>query len=310
MVYECCVANHMQGWPKFIARQWAISSSASSASSLAAVQYFASTASGIKVGDVAVVDANISTTYPFDSVISFSFDSTASVPLQLRIPAWCKDATVKLSCSSTPLPALSGTMHEITLPAGKSKVELVLPMPPRFEQTHAGDGSVVVMRGPIVYALQRTVRAHDATNIYDNGSGLLPYGQPHGQNNYILGAGEWRYALNGSSPAALTLVPRTQQPPAPPKGQGVFSPSLVPAPMIAVDAFVLNASSWGERVPDGEGTASYPCGKSTSMPDYQHVVPAAPPTSPIAANSCGRQTKLLLVPYGATDIRMASFPIV
>jgi hypothetical protein len=302
----------------------------------------------MQVGASAVVDANITTNYPFDPVITFAFRSTSSIPLRLRIPGWCKNATVQLFSVATSrkmnvdmggaapalldsgernkanvrnreatqtrndlgvIPALPGTMHELTLPAGISKVVLTLPMPPRLEPTLAGDGSVVVMRGPIVYALQRTIAKLDHTTPYDDGPDLLPYGQPHGQNNYILGTGEWRYALKAT--AALTVIPRTGPTPDPPTGQGVFSPSLMPAPMIAVEVRPLNATSWGERTSDGEGPASYPCGTSTPTdPNYQHVVAAQPPTSPVPTEACaGPATRLLLIPYGATDIRMAAFPV-
>ena len=53
MVYECCVSNHVQGWPKFIARQFALVPAAApgGGSGLAAVYYFPSTSSGVDLGD-------------------------------------------------------------------------------------------------------------------------------------------------------------------------------------------------------------------------------------------------------------------
>ena len=63
----------------------------------------------------------------------------------------------------------------------------------------SGAGSVAVMRGPLLYAAPRTIAAHDHAPAYDDAPGLLPLGQPHGQDNYLLGSGEWRHALLAGS---------------------------------------------------------------------------------------------------------------
>ena len=98
-----------------------------------------------------LMQASLPLAYPFDPNVSFTVHASATVPLRLRIPGWCTTATVQLITNGgVGRPAAVGTMHQIILPAGHSKVELLLPMPPRLVPTGAGDGSVVVMRGPIV----------------------------------------------------------------------------------------------------------------------------------------------------------------
>ena len=61
-------------------------------------------------------------------------------------------------------------------------------------------------------------------------AGLLPVGQAHGQDNYLLGTGDWTHALrisDDSNPGKdLSYV--AVDAPAPPKGQGPFSAYLVP----------------------------------------------------------------------------------
>ena len=97
--------------------------------------------------------------------------------------------------------------------------------------------------------------------------------------------------------------------PAPPLGQGVFTNTLVPAPVLRVSAVALTAAEWGERTEVIEGDSSRPCGNTTSLPTYDHEVAAAPPESPVHPATAPAQV-LELLPYGATDLRVAVFPTV
>ena len=69
---------------------------------------------------------------------------------------------------------------------------------------------------------------------------------------------------------------------------------------------VLSEADWGERTNVIEGDSSRPCGNTTSLPSYQHTVAAAPPAS--KADGGGKAVLLRLIPYGATDLRVAVFP--
>ena len=99
--------------------------------------------------------------------------------------------------------------------------------------------------GPVLYAAPRDFTL-DHSKPYDDTPGLLPVGQAHGQNNYLLGTGNWSYALRISddSTPENDLVYETVDVPAPPKGQGQFSAYLVPG-HIKAKAQMLDQEQWG-----------------------------------------------------------------
>ena len=77
----------------------------------------------------------------------------------------------------------------------------------------------------------------------DDDPALLPVGQAHGQNNFLLGKGSWTLALrisdDGAPPLADLEYVELDVPP-PPRDQGLFSPFLVPGG-IRAKARVLRA---------------------------------------------------------------------
>eukprot|EP01052_Picozoa_sp_SAG31_P054245 SAG31_NODE_14331_length_813_cov_1.082633_1_plen_186_part_10 len=167
MVYECCVSNHVQGWPKFAARQFAIAGS----NTLAAVQYFDST-SDLVLPDSTKVSIKVTTMYPFEEKIVFDVKADKAFTFELRIPAWCEGATVtnggsmigggETAHASAPLP--SGTMHAISVVAGSSTVTLTLPLKIRVTRRPAyainatatiDTNAANIYRGPLLYAVPR-----------------------------------------------------------------------------------------------------------------------------------------------------------
>lgn len=102
------------------------------------------------------------TNYPWDGVITFTLtpETPSAFALNLRLPGWALNATVVLNGSAVENPpVVSGYLHlERTWSAGDT-VTLQLPMPverikadPRVA---ANVGRVALMRGPLVYCLER-----------------------------------------------------------------------------------------------------------------------------------------------------------
>ena len=101
-MYECCVSNHVQGWPKFAARQFALlppSTDDAAVPGLAAVQYFDSESPAIALSDGSKVSVTVKTGYPFVRSLS-------------RLPALCV-YTVAAAPSASPV-AIFGSLHFVS----------------------------------------------------------------------------------------------------------------------------------------------------------------------------------------------------
>lgn len=151
--YPCCTSNLHQGWPKFTRHLWY----ASDDNGLAAL-YYSPCVVTAKVGQGTLVKIEEKTDYPFDETIRFRIDipdkATESVefPLYLRIPGWCEEAELRVN--GEPLGNKAGGEMERISRVWKSgdEVELVLPMKVTVSRWY--EGSAVVERGPLVYALK------------------------------------------------------------------------------------------------------------------------------------------------------------
>eukprot|EP00656_Telonema_subtile_P012443 TRINITY_DN16266_c0_g1_i3.p1 TRINITY_DN16266_c0_g1~~TRINITY_DN16266_c0_g1_i3.p1 ORF type:complete len:778 (-),score=153.24 TRINITY_DN16266_c0_g1_i3:294-2627(-) len=311
MVYECCVSNHVQGWPKFIARQFALVGQAG----LALVHYFDST-SQFNLGGVNKVSIQLQTGYPFEESVQISCSSAASFELGVRIPGWCGSASITLPNGTVLGQLPAGTVYTVELPEGASTLTLTLPMSVRVvrrpeyllnETVSVDTNAANVLRGPVVYAISRDFQL-DHSSPYDEGPQLQPVGQPHGQDNYLLGTGDWAYALrvaNDSAPGVdLVYVPTT--PAVPPKGQGPFSAFLSPG-FIKAKAQLVPSWNYISSEYDGARGAPRTCESGTSIKNYTAVWAGMPPKSPVPGVSTPL-IDVMLLPIGATDLRVAEFP--
>jgi len=147
--FGCCTANMHQGWPKFIASLWM----GTREDGLAAVAYGPSRVTAVVKGGLPVTIVE-ETGYPFRQDIHLTVNPSkpAAFPLELRIPAWATQASVRVN--GKPVAGVKpGTFHKIrrTWKLG-DKVDVVFPMQPRL--SHWYHNSVAVERGPLVYSLK------------------------------------------------------------------------------------------------------------------------------------------------------------
>ena len=313
LLFECCISNHVQGWPKFVMRQVQISMEGS----VAITQYFWShTTRSIELPDGTTIRSlRIETEYPFSQVITIEIgDASHAFTLELRIPGWCTDARVELDGYMIQDVIHPGTMQKVKIPAGSHGVSIVLPMkirlerrPPYFPSMRIAvpTNAATILRGPIVYALPRNF-VLDHGMVFDDDDGNLPINQAHGQNNYLLGTGPWRYALVIEDDANVEADINHQcLPPKPlPVGQGPFAESLTSDRIIA-KAIILSNDEWDVQR-SGRGHVTQCAAGSTSIEQYNTSWAGPLPRSPVS--SAGRLPfTVQLIPYGATNLRIAEF---
>lgn len=147
--YTCCTANMHQGWTKFTSHLWY----ATPANGLAALEYAPNTIKA-KVANGTEVTIRESTNYPFEDQIRFaiSLPKVTEFPLTLRIPGWCKEATVILNGQK--LRTDKGGQVITMTRTWKDGDQLTLQLPMEVTTSNWAKNSRTVERGPLVYALK------------------------------------------------------------------------------------------------------------------------------------------------------------
>ena len=147
--YPCCLTNMHQGWPKFVQNTWY----ATADNGLAALVYGPTTVTA-KVANGKTVTITESTDYPFREKIHFTIETQNNVkfPFHLRIPEWCKSATILVNGSIQNILPENGIVILNREWQSGDQVELNLGMD--FSFTYWHEMSVGIERGPLVYALK------------------------------------------------------------------------------------------------------------------------------------------------------------
>ena len=149
---RCCQHNHSMGWPYFTKHLWF----ASPDNGLCAAVYSASTVSA-QVGKGSTVQITEDTRYPFEEAVNFTIHSGRSVkfPLYLRIPGWCKSASISINGR----PAKVEPVAEKYVRIERNWTEgdaiiLNLPMAISVHEWTANHDSVSVNYGPLTFSLK------------------------------------------------------------------------------------------------------------------------------------------------------------
>ena len=151
--YPCCLSNMHQGWPKFTQNLWY----ATPDNGLAALLYSPSEVTA-KVSNGVTVKISEDTFYPMDDNIRFTVKiedrkiTEVAFPLHLRIPGWCKEATITVN--GTVEQQVAGDNVAVLRRTWKNGdiVELSMPMHVYTSLWH--ENSIAVERGPLVYGLK------------------------------------------------------------------------------------------------------------------------------------------------------------
>jgi len=269
--YTCCLANMHQGWTKFTAQLW-YSTPDKGIAALSYAPNDLTTKVGTAQTEVTIHEA---TTYPFNDEISFtlSLKKAASFPLQLRIPAWCKEANILLN--GQPLRKDTGNQVITINRSWKNNDKLVLQLPMDITTTVWGRHSRAIERGPLVYALKLNERWEKATD------------EVEGEYFSVYATDKWNYALirdNVDKPAAHFKAAVVKQ------VDDQFVWNLAHAP-VTITVPAKSIPSWKEL----NGVAFQPPTDREGI--YKGKVD-------------NTVQDITLVPYGCTKVRIVAFPVV
>jgi len=269
--YTCCLANMHQGWTKFATHLWY----ATAANGIAALAYSPNQLTAKLGKDSLEVTINEVTDYPFDDLIRFDISARKEVafPLQLRIPSWCKEATITLNGQK--LRTEKGGQIVTIDRTWKNGDKLALQLPMQVTTSNWGRNSRVIERGPLVYALK-------LEENWQMGSE-----KTEGIYYSVFPKGEWNYGLLEAivkDPAKNLEVKKVK----PVTANFIWNLSNAPIEIIAS----------AKKIPDWKilnGVAPQPVTDRTGI--YKGQVDET-------------VNKITLVPYGCTKVRIVAFPVV
>ncbi|HKG68594.1 MAG TPA: hypothetical protein VKA92_06975, partial [Segetibacter sp.] len=266
--YTCCLANMHQSWTKFAQHLWY-----KSGNGLAALAYSPNELSTTVNNTAVTISEN--TQYPFEEAVNFKITTTKPVafPLQLRIPSWCKEATVLLNGKK--LRSDKGGQIITIENTWKTGDQLTLQLPMEVTTSNWGRNSRTIERGPLVYALKLEEK-------WEKGND-----EKEGEYYTVFPKEDWNYGLIADvikAPSKRSEVKKVKD------ISDNFVWNLQHAPVeITVAA---------KKIPDWkavEGVAYQPVTDRTGV--YKGKVE-------------DEVKKITLVPYGFTKVRIVAFPVV
>ncbi|GAB3262348.1 glycoside hydrolase family 127 protein [Larkinella harenae] len=269
--YTCCLANMHQGWTKFAAHLWY----ATPDNGLAALAYSPNNVTakvGAKNTDVTIRET---TRYPFEEGIQLELTTASSVqfPLHLRIPSWCRKATVAVNGETVQTP--EGGQVIVLNRTWKNGDKVTLTFPMAVSTSNWGRNSRAVERGPLVYALKLEESWEKETE------------KDEGDYFNVFPKGDWNYGLVDKivkDPAAHLEV-KTVQP--------------------VTDSFVWNLQNAPIEI-----RASARKIPGWQIVNDVAPQPVTDRNGHFVGKVNEKLETITLVPYGCTKVRVVAFPVV
>jgi uncharacterized protein len=268
--YTCCTANMHQGWTKFASHLWY----GSNDNGVAALAYSPSVLKTKLGKDQNEVTIREITNYPFEETVTFEIATkrATAFPLHLRIPAWCKEATVTLNGKL--LRTAQGDTIVVIDRVWNDKDRLVLALPMEVSTSNWAKNSRVIERGPLVFALKLGERWEKGTQ------------EKEGDYFSVYPTEEWNYGL-------LEAIVKD------PKANLKVTTRPMPAKFV-----------WNQKVAPVEITASakkIPDWKVVNGVAHQ---PVTDRTGIYKGRVEEQVVSIQLIPYGFTKVRVVAFPVV
>ncbi|HZL09542.1 MAG TPA: beta-L-arabinofuranosidase domain-containing protein [Prolixibacteraceae bacterium] len=149
---RCCQHNHGHALPYYLQNLVM----ASNDNGLAAIMYNSCVTSA-KVGDGTKITLTEETNYPYEETVRFKMNMEKNVtfPLYLRVPAWCKKASVKINNQEVKIAATADSYICISREwKDGDQVSLNLPMEISIRTWEVNQNSASVNYGPLTFSLK------------------------------------------------------------------------------------------------------------------------------------------------------------
>lgn len=273
---RCCQHNHGFGWPYYTENLIY----ATPDNGLAAILYNACKAK-VKVGNGTEVTIQEQTNYPFEETIRFTLTTPENVtfPLYLRIPSWCKNASITVNGEKLNADLIAGKYARITREwSDADEIVLTVPMEINYRQWEVNKNSVSVDYGPLSLSLKidEDYQQKDSRETAIGDSKWQEGADASAWPTYeIYPASSWNYALQTSAPIT---VERKEWP----FNNNPFTLTTVP----------LEFKAKGRLIPEWKVDEYGLCG----------VLPYED------ARKAEAVDEITLIPMGAARLRIASFP--
>lgn len=273
---RCCQHNHGFGWPYYTENLIY----ATPDNGLAAILYNACKAK-VKVGNGTEVTIQEQTNYPFEETIRFTLTTPENVtfPLYLRIPSWCKNASITVNGEKLNADLIAGKYARITREwSDADEIVLTVPMEINYRQWQVNKNSVSVDYGPLSLSLKidEDYQQKDSRETAIGDSKWQEGADASAWPTYeIYPASSWNYALQIS---AQITVERKEWP----FNNNPFTLTTVP----------LEFKAKGRLIPEWKVDEYGLCG----------VLPYED------ARKAESVDEITLIPMGAARLRIASFP--
>jgi len=279
---RCCQHNHSQGWPYYVEHL----ALATPDNGVAFALYGACTAK-VKVARNIPISIKEETNYPFEEQVHFLVSTKDEVefPLYLRIPTWCKKASIKINGITQSEKPESGKYMMIHRKwSNGDQVTLGLPMELSLRRWEVNKNSVSVNYGPLTMSLKISERYEKldskATAIGD--SKWQPGADATKWPTFeIYPETPWNYALQltGQNPLQnLKVVKKSWS-----SDDFPFTSGSVP----------IEVHARGVRIPSWKIDKYGLCGV---LPDE-------------SAAKENKSEEIILIPMGAARLRISAFPL-
>ncbi|RYE10626.1 MAG: hypothetical protein EOP44_01730 [Sphingobacteriaceae bacterium] len=280
---RCCQHNHAAGWVYFAENSWM----ATPDNGLVAALYTEGQVNAT-VGKGKNISITETTHYPFADQVNFTISTKKAVkfPLYLRVPAWCKNASVKINNRLVNLNANEGNYIRLENKwKNGDQITLQLPMQLKVQKWTNNKNSISINYGPLTYSLkiaENYIRKDSkATAIGD--SGWQPAADPEKWPSYeIHPASAWNFGLliDEQHPENSIKIIHQKWP----QDNNPFTNANAP----------IELSIKGKELP----------GWTVDRFGLCDVLPQSPAKSSLPA------TQLTLVPMGGARLRISAFPVI